>query len=266
VHFRFGAFLNMQDSDRGVEEIKKAVELAPDHVPALVGLTVIYLKREEIDRALEYGERAVKASPGDFSTHIALGRGFAGERESGRRGGGTGNGGQTGARQSGSPLQSGFRLFAAGPQGRCGARTGGIQASGKPGESEGYRGESYDDIVFFRLPWLVAAVLAPWPAPAQQAAAPTVKTNVDEVLLDLIVRDKKGKPVTDLKPEDITVLDNGAKQTITSFRLVSGSDALTSSGSRPPSTRCARSAWSPSPSRRWPKPTSASWRAPRPST
>jgi tetratricopeptide (TPR) repeat protein len=74
VHFRFGAFLNVQDSVRGVEEIKKAVELAPGHVPALVGLTVIYLKREELDHALEYGERAVQASPGDFSTHVALGR------------------------------------------------------------------------------------------------------------------------------------------------------------------------------------------------
>ena len=42
------------------------------------------------------------------------------------------------------------------------------------------------------------------------AAAPTVKTNVDEVVLDLIARDKKGKPVTDLKPEEITVTDNGA--------------------------------------------------------
>ena len=77
---------------------------------------------------------------------------------------------------------------------------------------------------------VLAAVLDPLPAPAQQTAAPTVKTNVDEVLLDLIVRDKKGKPVTDLKPEDISILDNGAKQTITSFRLVSGTDALTSSG------------------------------------
>jgi len=74
VHFRFGAFLNIQDSARGVEEIRKAVELAPDHVPALVGLTVMSLKREELDTALEYGERAVKAGPGDFSTHIALGR------------------------------------------------------------------------------------------------------------------------------------------------------------------------------------------------
>jgi tetratricopeptide (TPR) repeat protein len=74
VHFRFGAFLNTQDSARGVEEIRKAVELAPDHVPALVGLAVMCLKREEVDTALDYGERAVKVSPGDFSTHIALGR------------------------------------------------------------------------------------------------------------------------------------------------------------------------------------------------
>ena len=74
LHFRFGAFLNIQDSSRGVEEIRKAIELAPDHVPALVGLTVMYLKREEVDKALEYGERAVKVSPEDFSTHIALGR------------------------------------------------------------------------------------------------------------------------------------------------------------------------------------------------
>jgi len=74
LHFRFGAFLNIQDSARGVEEIKKAVELAPDHVPALVGLTVMYLKREEFDLALEYAGRAVKASPDDFSTHVALGR------------------------------------------------------------------------------------------------------------------------------------------------------------------------------------------------
>lgn len=84
VHFRYGAFLNIQDSAQGVEEIQKALELAPDHVPALVGLVVIYLKREEFDRALEYGERAVKVSPGDFSTHIALGRALLAKEEPAR--------------------------------------------------------------------------------------------------------------------------------------------------------------------------------------
>jgi tetratricopeptide (TPR) repeat protein len=74
VHFRYGAFLSTKDSGAGVAEIKKALELAPDHIPAMVGLAVIFLKREEFDSALEYAERAVKASPGDFSTHVALGR------------------------------------------------------------------------------------------------------------------------------------------------------------------------------------------------
>jgi VWFA-related protein len=79
---------------------------------------------------------------------------------------------------------------------------------------------------------VIAAGLVSMPMPAQQANVPTVKTTVDEVLLDLVVRDKKGKPITDLKPQDITVSDNGSKQTLTSFRLVSGSEALSSSGER----------------------------------
>jgi tetratricopeptide (TPR) repeat protein len=74
VHFRYGALLYIQDADRGVEEIRKAVELAPDHVPALVSLSTILLKREDPKLALEYGERAVKANSDDFATHIVLGR------------------------------------------------------------------------------------------------------------------------------------------------------------------------------------------------
>jgi tetratricopeptide (TPR) repeat protein len=74
VHFRFGAYLATQDSDRGIEEIKKAVSLEPEHIPALVGLATIYLKREETDEALGYAKRAVQANESDFSAHVALGR------------------------------------------------------------------------------------------------------------------------------------------------------------------------------------------------
>ena len=42
---------HIQDADRGIEEIKKAVALAPDHVPALVSLSVILLKREDAESA-----------------------------------------------------------------------------------------------------------------------------------------------------------------------------------------------------------------------
>jgi predicted Zn-dependent protease len=74
VHFRYGALLCIQDADRGIEEIKKAIALAPEHVPALVSMSAISLKREDAKAAVEYGELAVKASPGDFATHIVLGR------------------------------------------------------------------------------------------------------------------------------------------------------------------------------------------------
>lgn len=78
---------------------------------------------------------------------------------------------------------------------------------------------------------LILAAAVPPALPQQQ---PAVKTNVDEVLLDLIVRDKKGKPITDLKPEEITVTDNGAKQAIRSFRLVRGAEAISATGAATP--------------------------------
>jgi VWFA-related protein len=66
------------------------------------------------------------------------------------------------------------------------------------------------------------------PAPAPQS--PTVKATAEEVLLDVVVRDKKGRPITDLKPEELTVTDNGVPQTITGFRLVRGSEAVSQTG------------------------------------
>jgi tetratricopeptide (TPR) repeat protein len=74
VHFRYGALLHMQDADRGIAEIQKAIALDPSHVPALVSLSVISLKREDTRAALEYAESAVKAGAQDFSSHVVLGR------------------------------------------------------------------------------------------------------------------------------------------------------------------------------------------------
>lgn len=79
---------------------------------------------------------------------------------------------------------------------------------------------------------LVTALAWPQQARPQQpeSQTATVKTNVDEVVLDLIVRDKKGKPVTDLKPDDLVITDNGTRQHLTSFRLVRGSEAISQTG------------------------------------
>ena len=92
-------------------------------------------------------------------------------------------------------------------------------------------------ICIYSLTLVAIAVIAALPAPAQQSAAPAgasqtpiVKTTVDEVVLDFIARDKKGKPVTDLKLEDLAISDNGAKQQPTSFRLVQGAEAISQGG------------------------------------
>ena len=51
---------------------------------------------------------------------------------------------------------------------------------------------------------------------------PTLSSNVNEVTLDLVVKDKKHKPVLDLKPEDFVVTDNDVPVKLTAFRLVNG--------------------------------------------
>ncbi|MGA2272597.1 MAG: tetratricopeptide repeat protein [Bryobacteraceae bacterium] len=74
VHFRYGAYLMQEDPERGIQEIGKTIELQPDHIPALVSLANIYLKRDQTPLARQYAEKAVQVAPGDFATHVTLGR------------------------------------------------------------------------------------------------------------------------------------------------------------------------------------------------
>src|SRR5256885_1816628 len=59
-----------------------------------------------------------------------------------------------------------------------------------------------------------------------------IKAKSEEVLLDVVVRDKKGHMVNDLKPEDFKIFDNGEEKKILSFRLVQGAEAVASGGTR----------------------------------
>ncbi|MGC1423241.1 MAG: VWA domain-containing protein [Terracidiphilus sp.] len=54
---------------------------------------------------------------------------------------------------------------------------------------------------------------------------PTLSSNANEVTLDLVVKDKKHKPVLDLKPEDFVVTDNDVPVKLTGFRFLSGNAA-----------------------------------------
>ena len=60
-----------------------------------------------------------------------------------------------------------------------------------------------------------SAVDAQTPAPGD--APYTLKSSTQRVLVDVVVRDKKGNPIHGLKQSDFTVLENGDPQTMRSF-------------------------------------------------
>jgi VWFA-related protein len=68
-----------------------------------------------------------------------------------------------------------------------------------------------------RAIFAIAVALLPWHVPAQDT--PTFTTRANLVIVDLSVRDKSGQPITNLKKEDIEVLEDGVKQDVRVFEL-----------------------------------------------
>ena len=65
-----------------------------------------------------------------------------------------------------------------------------------------------------------ALVRAQDAAPPPQDSGLTIRQSVQEVLLEVTVRDSRGKVVKNLKPADLQVLENGVQQEIRSFKLI----------------------------------------------
>jgi len=57
-----------------------------------------------------------------------------------------------------------------------------------------------------------------------QAPDVVIRSSAREVLLDVVVRDAHGRLVNNLKPEEISVFEDGVRQNVRSFRLVAGSE------------------------------------------
>jgi VWFA-related protein len=79
----------------------------------------------------------------------------------------------------------------------------------------------------------MAALAVALPGPAlipqerpREGQAPAFGTTTAVVTLDLVVRDKKGRPVRDLKPGDIEVFEDDARCPVRSFRLVEGESGV----------------------------------------
>lgn len=73
--------------------------------------------------------------------------------------------------------------------------------------------------------------------PSQQTASnqtspPAVRSTANEVVLDMVFRDKKGRAIHDIRPEEIHVLEDGVEQKVTSFHLVEGKSAESSGAAK----------------------------------
>ncbi len=87
VHYAYGIFLLVSDSDAAIAELRKEIEVQPDGVYARLDLAFELMRRGEYAAALPPAEEAVKLAPGLFAAHHALGRALAetGELERGTR-------------------------------------------------------------------------------------------------------------------------------------------------------------------------------------
>jgi tetratricopeptide (TPR) repeat protein len=74
MHFRFGAYLQSHEPERGIVEMKKTLELDPNHLLALLGLAAVYTIRGDIAQSQVYAEQAVKVGPTEYGSHVVMGR------------------------------------------------------------------------------------------------------------------------------------------------------------------------------------------------
>jgi VWFA-related protein len=70
----------------------------------------------------------------------------------------------------------------------------------------------------------------PQPSPGTAPPGPAIHATANEVALDLVIRDKKGRLVKNLTPGDVEIYEDGVRQQIRSFRLVNGEDVPVSQG------------------------------------
>lgn len=80
---------------------------------------------------------------------------------------------------------------------------------------------SSSPVVLFML--TAAFALAQEPAPAPDL---TIRQTVQEIVLDVVVRDARGRMVKNLKQSDLEVFEDGVRQQIQSFRFVQGRDVV----------------------------------------
>ena len=79
---------------------------------------------------------------------------------------------------------------------------------------------------FCTLAAVLTMPMAAQTSASQEQKRPVIHTTTREVVLDVVVRDKHHHAVSDLRPEEIEVFEDGVKQNIRAFRSVGGREQL----------------------------------------
>src|SRR5215510_7184441 len=73
------------------------------------------------------------------------------------------------------------------------------------------------------LTLIASLVLSAYGQTSSQRSDQKIRISTAEVVLDVLVKDKKGNPITNLSSSDFEVFEDGVKQSLASFKLVSRS-------------------------------------------
>jgi hypothetical protein len=81
---------------------------------------------------------------------------------------------------------------------------------------------------------LLTLAVFPQGAVAQRQVPGTIRSGITIVPIDVRVVDRDGKPITDLKQEDFTIVEDGVTQTIRQFAAQALTPETAVPGARPP--------------------------------
>jgi VWFA-related protein len=73
---------------------------------------------------------------------------------------------------------------------------------------------------------LALACLSPAQEPRPHDSDVTIRSSVQEVVLDLLVRDSHGRQLKNLRPDELEIYEDGVRQEIRSFRFLPGREVL----------------------------------------
>ena len=261
VHYAYGVFLTAESPDAAVEQYLAELKVSPRHPWAKMQLAYEYIRRAEWDKARPWAEQAVEEAPHVFVAHRALGQvlletgdveGAIREFEAGvkmasdspamrfalarayRRAGRNDDAQREQAEFTQTRPHSSKPAVWSAIGGWHRARQRRDQPSDTPIDGNVMRQP------FHWIAGLVAIALAltstshAQKASAQQASSPG--GEVTAILVDVVVRDKNGNPIADLRPDEFEVIEDGVRQQVGAFTPIFRPSPDTATAAALPST------------------------------